>query len=103
MEKTLELMTPKEFDRAYSAWADARWNASRYAGQGINLSAGIGQFVPRNRKSFSIDEVHQNALKTALQQRKPVSARAINAYRIKLPEGYVREGNHYVFVAEGKI
>jgi polyhydroxyalkanoate synthesis regulator phasin len=45
---------------------------------------------------------HKIALTAAQIERVPISAAAVDAYGIKLPKGYIREGGRYVFKPEVK-
>jgi hypothetical protein len=44
--------------------------------------------------------IHEGRIAFAISKSKPVSAAAVDAYGIKLPPGYVREGDRYVFKGE---
>ena len=47
--------------------------------------------------------VHEMDVNTALGKNKSVSAAAVDAYKITLPEGYVRQGDLYVFQPSGTV
>lgn len=49
-----------------------------------------------------VDVLHKDSLRFAIAANKPVSATAVDTYGIKLPEGYVRDGDRYVFKGEGE-
>jgi hypothetical protein len=45
---------------------------------------------------------HRGVVQTALNNNRPVSSAAVDAYGIALPEGYVREADRYVFKPDRK-
>ena len=53
--------------------------------------------IPKTREETTGERVHHALTKMALERSDPVSSAAVDAYGIKLPEGYVRRGELYVF------
>lgn len=89
----------QEKDGSYKVW--------RLAGTHATLAGTVGRFqdgsgldrAQRRLQEVSA-EMHEEKLGAGLRQRKPVSAAAVDAYGITLPEGYVRQGDLYVFAPE---
>ncbi|MFA6690060.1 MAG: hypothetical protein WCS18_11340, partial [Sphaerochaetaceae bacterium] len=105
--KAPELMTPEELA---TAWADGYGASQLYLLKGLesqNAKAGVaalekekaavrsGKFLSGNIKSW-----HTTHIRDAFNEKKPVNAAAVDAYKIQLPKGYVREGDLYVFKPE---
>jgi len=84
--KPPELMTPEE-------WAKS------------NLSSGLLELAkdgsPENQANReALLQDHYDAVRSALKSKRPVSSDAVNAYTrrgIEMPQGYVREGDRYVY------
>ena len=76
----------------------------RLTGTHATLAGTIGKFADgsgleraKRRLQEVSAEMHEEKLGDGVRQRKPVSAAAVDAYKITLPEGYVRQGELYVF------
>jgi hypothetical protein len=58
-----------------------------------------GKTAVSSRVGDNLD--HAVAVATAARERKPLSAAAVDTYGVKLPDGYVLEGDKYVFRGDG--
>ena len=60
----------------------------------------MGEIDGRPAVINTLTDTHKYRISKAVKNLKPVSSSAVDAYGIKLPEGYVREGDHYMFKGE---
>ena len=97
MDKTKpEQMTPEEFDGNELA-------SAKYVEEMGKLDAKGANPPPREFMLKAATTVaHKDAITQASASKKPVSAAAVDAYGIKLPEGYVKDGELYVYRPEAK-
>ena len=64
----------------------------------------IDEGAPIHRANgIGVQAAHQAEIANARLKKAPVSAAAVDAYKITLPEGYVRQGDLYVFQPSGTV
>lgn len=101
--KAAELMTPEEWsqERRNEIIAGSEALAKKHEGRSDDV---LLPQIERMRKATGTQEissrVHRHNIEFALGENSPVSAAAVDAYKIKLPDGYVKEGDRYVFKGE---
>ncbi|HOF42205.1 MAG TPA: hypothetical protein PLD73_19230, partial [Candidatus Hydrogenedentes bacterium] len=117
--KPPELMTPDEYQAANPGYAGIQFRRQDYASEESALIEwrkewakkypGITPVIekvndrivggPRYKMRAKISPLdrHANDVRAAVAESKPVTASAVDAYGIKLPSGYGREGDLYVF------
>ncbi len=89
-EKPPELMSPKEIAQVATVSFSGKDAYACFPGRERSLSPGS-----RN-KALAIERGHRLEIFRALESQRPVSAAAVDAYRVPLPGGYVRDGDRYV-------
>ncbi len=55
------------------------------------------------KKELAIERAHRSEIARALEAGEPVSAAAVAAYHIKLPEGYEKAGDLYVSISDHEL
>lgn len=119
-QKIPELMTPEEWTASEIAKIQARIDelpdarkipgnlTRRRDGSGLRIASEDAKIY--EKRMFLETQIEQltagrgqamrgyiEPLRVAIKAKQPISAGAVDAYGIKLPEGYVREGDRYVF------
>lgn len=97
--KPPELMTPEEFTESLPIAKGVYPEQRRRQGARMVRLDENNNMLPLDRDAGVIVNTHEHgkAIYEAAETRKPLSASAVDAYGIKLPPGYVREGDRYVF------
>ena len=102
-EKAAELMTPEEWAQTKrdAMIADAEDTAAKHQGRSDDV---LKPWIAKLRGAKGTEQVdtrqHRNTVFWSVDNGKPVSAAAVDDYGIKLPTGYVRDGDRYVFKGE---
>ncbi|MGL4342495.1 MAG: hypothetical protein ACRCSZ_08820, partial [Lactococcus lactis] len=79
----------------------SKLNNAKYEARELDLSL-LKTIDPRDDNGWqgNVKQRHEQNLKEGLTNSKPVSSKAIDTYGIKLPEGYVKQGELYVYQPE---
>jgi len=107
-----EQMTPVEVRKRAVFKKDGQWYSGNIDGQSIvggsenyvnaqgeNRQATIGAVRWRSKREAlaALEGMHARHVSSQLRKGSPVSAAAVDTYGITLPEGYVKQGDLYVF------
>jgi hypothetical protein len=84
------LMTPTEARMVVTVSLSSKDAWARFPGRERWLSPGS------KKKDLAIERAHRGEITRALQAGEPISAAAVEAYKIVLPDGYEREGDRFV-------
>lgn len=90
-----EQMTPEELGSRELTTAEIAEAVQDGTNSGIRFLSGLDAM---RGKGFNINQREHGALvHAAASLHKPVSSKAVDLYKIKLPDGYVKKGDLYVF------
>lgn len=109
--ETPELMTPEQFAAQQNARRVARieqWNRAGNKGfppadntntvsERIALAERAGYVLPRDANIVMDKAYHELLVEAALHEHRPVSAVAVDEWRLPVPDGYVRDGDMLVY------
>jgi N12 class adenine-specific DNA methylase len=89
------MMTPAEAREAAEFTASGKDAWVRFHGRERWLSPGS------KKRDLAIERAHRGEITRALAAGEPVSAAAVAAYNIKMPDGYVKEGDRFASTGAG--
>jgi N12 class adenine-specific DNA methylase len=90
------LMTPAEARRIVTVSLSGKDAWARFPGRERWLSPGS------KSKELAIERAHRGEITRATQAGQPVSAVAVETFKIKLPDGYEKEGDRFVSTGVGE-